>query len=126
MLVLDTSALLMWTYEPQRLSREASRAIRAAPVLLVSSISVWEVGVKVKKGGLQIPHSVVEFCHRLQSVERVEVLAVDAQTWLENLALRWDHRDPADRTIVATAVLRGCPLVTSDGRMKAFYPLAIW
>ena len=52
--------------------------------------------------------------------------AVDTETWLANLELSWDHRDPADRTIVATAVVNDCPLVTSDRAMRDFYPCAVW
>jgi PIN domain nuclease of toxin-antitoxin system len=45
---------------------------------------------------------------------------------IENIELEWEHRDPADRTIVATARHFGCPLVTPDARILAFYPRAIW
>jgi PIN domain nuclease of toxin-antitoxin system len=30
------------------------------------------------------------------------------------------HRDPADQVIVATARVLGCPLVTLDGRIRAY------
>ena len=61
-----------------------------------------------------------EYVDRLQRIERLEILAVDVQTWLDNLELPWEHRDPADRTIVALATLLGCPLVTSDKLIAGF------
>jgi PIN domain nuclease of toxin-antitoxin system len=126
MVVLDTSALLFWTLAPERLSERASAAIETSPELLVSSISLWEIGVKAAKGKLEIPVSLREYSERLSRVERVEILSVDLETWLFNLELSWDHRDPADRTIVATASLRGCPLVTSDAKILDFYSDGIW
>ncbi len=39
---------------------------------------------------------------------------------------RWEHRDPADRTIVATAVLKDLPIVTKDDIIGRFYPKVIW
>ena len=63
-------------------------------------ISIWEIGIKVARGGLTIPLSVREYAE-LERIARVEVLPVDTETWLANLELLWDHRDPADRTIVA-------------------------
>ena len=37
-------------------------------------------------------------------------------------AFAWSHRDPCDRHILATAVVRGLPLVTIDPEIAAFAP----
>ena len=83
-------------------------------------------GIKVSKGRLSIPIPVREYAERLQLADRVEVLPVNTETWLTNLELQWEHRDPADRSIVATALLKSCPLVTSDMMIRAFYPQSVW
>ena len=126
MVVLDTSALLFWTLHRERLSEAASGAISGADRVLVSSISIWEIGIKVARGGLSIPLPVREYAERLERIARVEVLPVDTEIWLANLEFSWDHRDPSDRTIVATAVVNDCPLVTSDRAMRSFYPRTVW
>jgi PIN domain nuclease of toxin-antitoxin system len=57
----------------------------------------------------------------------VELLPVDTATWLRSLELPWDHRDPADRVIVATALLQGVPLLTADAMIRGFPGVtAIW
>lgn len=126
MIVLDTSALIFWTLDRKRLSEAAASAIAEADRIAVSSISIWEIGIKVNRGGLSIPMAVREFADRLIQVDRVEILPVDTATWLKNIELDWAHRDPADRTIVALASLHSCPLVTSDRAIREFYPEAIW
>jgi PIN domain nuclease of toxin-antitoxin system len=126
MVVLDTSAVLYWTLDPERLSSAARRAIEDADRLVISSISVWEIGLKVKRGKLTIPLSISEYADRLERLDRLEILPVDMRTWLENLALNWEHRDPADRTIVATARLLGCPLIASDRSIAEFYEETVW
>ena len=126
MVVLDTSALIFWTLDRERLSEAAVAAIADADRILVSSISIWEIGIKVNRGGLSIPLTVREFADRLIQVDRVELLPVDTATWLKNIELEWAHRDPADRTIVAVALLHSCPLVTSDRMIRKFYPETIW
>ena len=126
MVVLDTSALIFWTLDRDRLSDAAAAAIAEADRILVSSISIWEIGIKVNRGGLSIPLTVREFADRLIRVDRVELLPVDTATWLKNIELDWAHRDPADRTIVAVALLHSCPLVTSDRAIRNFYGNAIW
>ena len=125
-IVLDTSALVFWTLDPARLSGPAIRAIDSADGLLVSSISVWEVGLKAKQGKLSLPLSTAAYVSRLQSLAGLTIEPVDTRTWLTNLELEWDHRDPADRTIVATAMIHSCPLVTSDRLIRAFYDAAVW
>lgn len=126
MVVLDTSALLYWTLDPDQLSLAARRTIEQADRLVISSISVWEIALKVKRGKLDIPLSIIDYAERLQRLETLEILSVDVQTWLENLDLDWEHRDPADRTIVAIATRLACPLVTSDCVVADFYRETIW
>lgn len=126
MIVLDTSALIFWTLDRERLSRAASWAIAGADRVILSSISIWEVGLKVKRQRLSIPVPIQEFADRLERIDRVDILPVDVRTWIKNLELDWEHRDPADRTIVATASLHACPLVTSDAAIRSFYSQTIW
>jgi len=126
MVVLDTSALLYWTLDPDQLSLAARRTIEQADRLVISSISVWEIALKVKRGKLDIPLSIIDYAERLQRLESLEILSVDVQTWLENLDLDWEHRDPADRTIVAIATRLACPLVTSDRVVADFYRETTW
>ena len=126
MIVLDTSALIFWTLDRARLSEAAAQAISGTDRIALSSISIWEIGIKVKRERLFIPVSIQAFTDKLETIDRVDILPVDVPTWLKNIELDWDHRDPADRTIVATASLHACPLVTSDSAIRAFYSRTIW
>jgi PIN domain nuclease of toxin-antitoxin system len=126
MIVLDTSALIFWTLDPQRLSPKAKQAIEQADRILISSISIWEIALKVKHRKLDIPLPINEYVDRLNRLGNLEILAVDIQTWLDNVNLTWDHRDPADRTIVALAARNHCPLITSDEIIASFFDRTIW
>lgn len=126
MIVLDTSALIFWTLDPQRLSPNAKQAIEQADRILISSISIWEIALKVKRQKLDIPLPVNEYVERLRQVGSLEIRAVDIQAWLDNIDLSWDHRDPADRTIVALAARNNCPLITSDEIIANFFARTIW
>ncbi|UCD43012.1 MAG: type II toxin-antitoxin system VapC family toxin [Chloroflexota bacterium] len=126
MIVLDTSALLFWTLDPERLSGAAHQAIEQADRILISSISIWEIALKVKNQVLELPLSVSNYVERLQRLESLEIHPVESQTWLDNLELPWEKGDPVDRTIVALAARFDCPLVTSDQVIADFYPETIW
>ncbi len=126
MLVLDTSALLYWTLAPSSLSKPADRAIGRADEIVISSITIWEIALKASRGRLVLPMSIADYVSKLKQVEPVKILPVDEVLWMRNVALPWEHRDPADRTIVATALERDCPLVSSDRVIAEFYPKTVW
>ena len=126
MVVLDTSALIYWTFVPGTLTEQAATAIAAAEAVVISSISIWEIGLKVKRGKLELPLTPAELVVKLEATDRVRIEPVTSAIWLRSVDLEWEHKDPADRTIVATASLLHCPLVTSDLEIQAFYPTALW
>ena len=129
MIVLDTHALLWWTLDPDKLSERARHVLESVEQHggFASAISIWELGIKVKRGKLDLPVTIDEFARRLQRANVVELLPVDTDVWLRSLALRWDHQDPADRVIVATALQRNVPLLTKDEAIHAFTGVAsIW
>ena len=51
---------------------------------------------------------------RLKEIDGVRIISVDENIWLESLKLKWNHNDPADRVIVATARILDMPIVTDD------------
>ena len=128
MLVLDTHTVLWWTLAPEKLSSDAHNACSRMKQTkgYMSSISIWEIGIKLKRGKLDIGTSLNDYVSRLSKLSYLEILPVDTQIWMEDIALRWDHRDPADRTVVATAKIRGLPIVTKDKAITEFYPHIIW
>lgn len=125
-IVLDTCALLYWSFAPTELTGLAAKAVEDASRVVVSSISLWEIALKHKRGKLDLPLPATDYIVKLQGAAKVEIVAVETSTWLTNVKLVWDHADPADRTIVATALELNCPLVTSDRRIREFYPQAVW
>lgn len=125
--VLDTCALVWAALSPEDLT-PASRAVveDSSNDFLVSSISLWEIALKVKRGRMDLGMPVRGFVHRLESMGNVEVVAVTTQLWLRSVDLEWEHPDPADRVIVSTADVRGVPIVTADTRIRGYYANVVW
>lgn len=126
MIVLDTVALIYWTVRPEFQSPKAAQAIANADEIVISSISIWEIAVKSRKGHLDLTVPLQEFLVGLERIPNLQIHPVDVQTWLLSAELDWKHRDPADRVIVATARLLSCPVVTADKVIAAFYPATVW
>lgn len=128
MVVLDTCVLLWWTLDPARLSARAARECKRIEQsgCVISSISIWEVGIKLERRRLEIGLSLEDYVARLRATGLVEIAPVTELIWMRNLALDWDHRDPADRTIVATALERRLSIVTPDPEIRSFYRRTLW
>lgn len=125
--VLDTCAVIWAASQPEALSVTARRILADADnQFLISSISIWEIALKTRKGTVDVGVPLPQLVRQLRRRANVEILPVDAETWLRNVALPWEHRDPADRTIVASAEMRGAPILTCDDRIAAYYPHVIW
>lgn len=126
MLVLDTSALLVWTLRENELPVSAHQAIELSERVYISSISTWEIALKYKRGRLKLPYDATTYIRQLELLPKLEIIPVNTETWLTNVQLDWENQDPADRTIVALAMELKCPLVSSDRSIAAFYQPTIW
>lgn len=126
MIVLDTGVLVYWTLDREQLSPSASKAIGENEAKIISAVSIWELGQKIKSGDLRLPLRLSDYVERLKAVENLEVMPVDAEHWMRSLVLNWENEDIADRLIVATSMLRSCTLVTADDVIRDFYSKSLW
>ncbi len=116
----DTCALIWLATGDAKLSRMARTVIREAELLCFSSISIWEIARKVKSGELEIPVSPTLFADMLVKQYGMKELPLDNPVMLRASALPEIHKDPADRFIIATALLNDCVVVTGDNRFPAY------
>jgi PIN domain nuclease of toxin-antitoxin system len=119
-IVLDTHAWVWLVAKPERLGKQAMRAIRKATRLGVPAICVWEVAVKARSKRLRLDRPCDVWVEAaLNDDPRIEVLPLLPSIALGAAELSWEHADPADRFIVATARVHDAPLVTADEAIRA-------
>jgi len=119
MIILDTHALVWMDAGNASLGKRAIQAIDKALAddsLAVSAISFWEVGMLINKRRLNIDFSPDVWRSDLLSKGLIE-LPIDGKTGIDAASLRNFHGDPADRIIVATAILTGASLITADEKI---------
>jgi PIN domain nuclease of toxin-antitoxin system len=120
-LLLDTDALIWTLARPQRLSDYAAEAIRdRSNEVLVSVVSVWEIGVKRAKGKLDMPGNL----EAMIAEKEFDPLPLALRHALTIEALPQQHHDPFDRMIIAQTQVEGLTLVTSDRAMR-HYPISV-
>jgi PIN domain nuclease of toxin-antitoxin system len=127
-IVLDTHAWVWWAADRSRLSRRARSAIEAERRLAISDVSVWEVAMLVAKGRLRLDRSATDWLEHAAALDRLEVVAIRPGIAVRSTQLGHAFQgDPADRLIVATALVEGASLVTKDDRIRASPAVAtIW
>lgn len=113
-MLLDTCALLWLGQGGGRLSQDALQRIDTAPVVYVSAISGFEIGVKVAKGKLSLPARPAEWLAAIVEHHDLRELPVDMKATVRATELPAIHADPVDRILIATAETRGLSVVTTD------------
>jgi PIN domain nuclease of toxin-antitoxin system len=129
LMLFDTCALLWSTLDPDSLTdqeRDIAFSAFENGRSAVSSISFWEIGIKIKRKKLDIGMTLESYIEKIHAFNGFEIIPVDEMIWMENIRLEWDHRDPADRTIVVTTKLRDIPILTKDINIRNFYTNQGW
>ena len=123
--LLDTCALL--AVAAGELPDRATAALRTAPEAVVSSVSAWEIALKVSGGKLTLgADPATWFLDLLEHYDLREVL-VDASLACAACALPPIHKDPFDRVIVALAQAHGLTVLTSDENISGYPGVAtLW
>jgi PIN domain nuclease of toxin-antitoxin system len=112
--MLDTCALLWLAQGRGELSEAALQGIEAAPVVYVSAISGFEIGIKVQKGKLELPARPADWFAAVLEHHDIEVLPLVLEVCLRATELPAIHADPCDRMIIAAAQMHHVPVVTTD------------
>ncbi|GAB5562276.1 MAG: type II toxin-antitoxin system VapC family toxin [Synoicihabitans sp.] len=113
--VLDTH-IWIWLNSGDKRAK-AFTEFRGQPI--ISAISVWEVAMLASKGRLELkpdPQSWIE----TNLGDPIEMEPLTPAICVESCGLTDFQGDPADRLIVATAMVLGVPLLTLDRKIIAW------
>ena len=119
--LLDTHILLYWLSSDEKLSAEQLHVIDSGSQLqplLVSDITLWEVATLHSLGRIKLSIPLRDWLERAVApplVMRVGISPAIAAA-VASLPDRF-HRDPADRILVATALVLGATFLTQDRRI---------
>jgi PIN domain nuclease of toxin-antitoxin system len=118
-IVLDTHAWLWWVTGAPELSRRALREISSARRIGVSAVSCLEVAIAEIRGRIELDRPALQWMHEALALPHVELLPLTPAVAVRASRLGRDFPgDPADRVIVATAVIEAARLVTRDTRIR--------
>ena len=126
-LLLDTHTLLRYTTADPRLSAPALAAVSNPDNdVAVSIASLWEVGIKVAKGSLELDLTFPDFILTAVTLPGFTLFGVSPSHVIALLTLPFHHKDPFDRMLVAQARTERLTLVTCDEKIALYDVPQLW
>jgi PIN domain nuclease of toxin-antitoxin system len=120
-LLLDTHLLLWAALFPERLPEKASRLMHdAANTLYFSTVSIWEITIKLSRPRDDLSIDVQEWRAGLLD-NGYQELVINSLHAMSVRNLPDIHKDPFDRLLLAQAMREDLTLVTADA-LLASYP----
>ena len=114
-LLLDTHIWLWSDREPHRLTSQVHQTLaNPANTRFLSPVSLWEVLIQVEKERLKVREDLGKWFSRSIEDLQLEEAPLDWKALYEMRFVLPNHKDPADRFLVATAIANDMVLVTAD------------
>jgi PIN domain nuclease of toxin-antitoxin system len=113
-ILLDTHSWAWTLIDHARLSKKARASIEQAQSVLVSPISFFEIGQRVRLGKWPDMEPLIDRLPALLEEQGGAVAALDPTVCTTAGTMKWAHRDPFDRLLAATAVCHNLPIVSAD------------
>ena len=125
-LLLDTHTVIFSIDHREKLSPTITAALLDPEnERWVSTISIWEIAIKIRIGKLEMPTDAAYYHRHLEQL-RAKVLPVNLTHSLQMMHLPLHHRDPFDRLLVAQAQVEGLTLATRDPRLANYGIETLW
>lgn len=119
MTILPDTHVWYWSMgHASRLSQPAVNALRSCSPICISSITLFEMGLRNKIGKWPELDALDEDLRALAAEHGIETLNLNSEICRVAAFRPWEHRDPFDRLIAASAMVYGLPLITAD---RAFH-----
>jgi len=119
LIILDTHTWIWMESAPAMLGTAAAREIKNARRIGISAISCWEFAMLVRKGRISLDRDPLEWMQRSLDCPGRELLPITPAVATASAGFGGDfHGDPADRIIVATALMESATLISKDERIR--------
>jgi PIN domain nuclease of toxin-antitoxin system len=130
-ILLDTHVWVWSLFDSGKIALPTRTTVQSAEAVFVSPISFYEIGQKVRLGKWPAMEEHVDHLADYLNEQSGLLAALHPELLLEAARMDWDHRDPFDRILAATAIHFGMPIVSADGVFDALsgqkrWPGRIW
>jgi PIN domain nuclease of toxin-antitoxin system len=123
MILIDTHIWIRWLLPNDPLPLSLIDLIETTDSLAVSSISCWEIVMLERFNRIELPLPVDEWLQEALNGSEVNALPINENIAMLAGQLPYHHKDPADRLIIATAIINKIKLISLDSSFKLYQEL---
>jgi PIN domain nuclease of toxin-antitoxin system len=123
MILIDTHIWIRWLLPNDPLPLSLIDLIETTDSLAVSSISCWEIVMLERFNRIELPLPVDEWLQEALNGSEVNALPINENIAMLAGQLPYHHKDPADRFIIATAIINKIKLISLDSSFKLYQEL---
>ena len=124
--LLDTHAWAWSLTQDARLSQRAVTAMQQAETVFISTISLFEIGQKVRLGKWPEMAPFTEALPNILEHQGGWAAELSPEIAMKAAMMDWSHRDPFDRIIAATALTKSLTLISADAAFDALSENPRW
>lgn len=116
--LLDTHILLWSLLEPDRLHHKIVEALEDNEnEKWLSPITTWEIIDLEDKGRIRLDDNPVSWMKNVFKILPFKEAVLNHEVAMQSTVVNLPHKDPADRFLVASAVVYGLTLITADKKI---------
>lgn len=125
--LLDTSTLLWWDVDTDKLSTEAYDTIQSDKTdIYLSYISIWEIQIKNQLGKLELRVPLQQLVQEQITQNNIILLSLTEKHIYGLSQLPYHHRDPFDRLLISQASAEDLTLITKDSHIPKYDITTLW
>lgn len=124
--LLDTHVVIWYFDDSPKLPEKIIEIIKnSESKLYISSISLWEIAIKMSLGKLDLNITLNELLSAVKNSD-INILQIE-DDYLQNISkLPFLHKDPFDRLIISTALTDDLTIITVDENIQKYDIPWIW
>lgn len=125
-LLIDTHTFLWFIHDDPNLSDRAASLLESDADLLLSTVSLWEIAIKVNLQKLTLPDAYEIFIPHQIQINSIEVLPIQISHLAVAAKLPLHHRDPFDRLLISQSIAEQISIVSIDQKFDGYVVDRLW
>lgn len=124
--LLDTHAFIWFLNGDKSLSTKARKAIESDEAInFISIASLWEIAIKISLERLELKVPFEKLGEEIHN-NNFQLLPITFKDTLILSTLKFHHRDPFDRLLIAQAINNDFTLISKDKHFNSYKVNLIW
>ena len=124
--LLDTHAFLWFVAGDTQLPNSVKEIIEDYnKPCYISIASFWEIAIKLQIGKLISGLSLIEL-FRFADRNQIEIIPINEKHLIAQMKLKFEHKDPFDRIIIAQSIAEKLILISKDDSIKKYKVKMLW